>query len=172
MVDLYLKSTQSQRDNSLADRVDRKGNGSLRFTAIALLDDSGESVDRILVGQNAKFVLQYTASNGNHLKNVAFAMTILNAWGQAVTTCWTEYTGDLFEILPSKGEVVCDVHHFPLSPGPYSIRVSAKVQGIVADIVEDSFRFDVLEGDFFGTGKKPKNTGICLILHSWRLSDR
>lgn len=171
VVGQYLKTTQVTSALSLAERTDRRGDGSFRFLSLKVADGAGEALETILAGQRIRFIMRYATSTGKPLRNTTVSLAIFTSWGQLATNLWTEYTGDSFEVLPPEGSIACEIPSFPLVPGSYSVSLSAKVQGALADRLDDAFNFDVIEGDFFGTGKAPKAKGVCLIPHSWGLLD-
>jgi lipopolysaccharide transport system ATP-binding protein len=77
-------------------------------------------------------------------------------------------TGDEFGLLPQVGTMVCRFDRALLLPGVYSMNVYCTVNGEIADWVQDAYRLEVAEGDFFGTGRiPPPGYGNVVAPHQW-----
>jgi hypothetical protein len=61
---------------------------------------------------------------------------------------------------------VCDIPSFTLVPGQYSLRVWMDIAGVEVDLVEDATRVQIIESDFYGTGRVPWN-GAFVLNHRW-----
>ena len=62
--------------------------------------------------------------------------------------------------------VVCEIPSLTLAPGEYKILVGLIVRDIGVDVVEDAVRINVIESDYYGTGKVPWN-GFIVLKHHW-----
>lgn len=169
VIERYLARSFEAPTLDLAARTDRAGNGALRIEGLDVRTGDGVPVTTVLVGQEVQLVLRFAAPAP--LGDTTFGITLLDHLGRVITTLWTEYTGESFAQLPASGEVVCTVPRFPLLPGLYSLRVAARVRGVVADAIEDAAELHVLPGDFFGTGRSPKTSGLVVVPHAWRLRE-
>jgi lipopolysaccharide transport system ATP-binding protein len=61
---------------------------------------------------------------------------------------------------------VCEIPSLTLVPGEYKILVALIVHDIGVDVVEDAVRINVVESDYYGTGKVPWN-GFVVLKHRW-----
>jgi hypothetical protein len=52
--------------------------------------------------------------------------------------------------------------------GTYKILLALITDDILVDVVEDAARIDVVESDYYGTGKAPWN-GLIVLKHHWHL---
>ena len=52
------------------------------------------------------------------------------------------------------GNVTCTIPKLPLPKGNYSIRLSCFSNSGIEDDIENAHNFEVLGGDFYGTGKE------------------
>ena len=157
VVSEYLRRSEARKLNELAERPDRKGNGRLRVQAI---DAS------IRTGRASEFRLKYEAQSP--LPNVAVNLGIFTTSGEGVLFLSNEISGELFEEIPSHGDLVCQFAVGNLVPGRYSMNVYCTVNGEVADWVVDAVTFDVGEGDFYGTGRLPPHGyGNVLVPYQW-----
>jgi lipopolysaccharide transport system ATP-binding protein len=65
---------------------------------------------------------------------------------------------------------VCDIPSLPLVPGSYSLRVWLDIGNAEADLIEDAASINVVESDYYGTGKVPWN-GTFVVKHNWYLEE-
>ena len=61
---------------------------------------------------------------------------------------------------------VCNIPSLTLVPGEYVLRVWLDVSRREADSVSDAVRLQVIESDFYGTGRVPWN-GVFVLKHHW-----
>ncbi len=61
---------------------------------------------------------------------------------------------------------VCNIPSLTLVPGEYVLRVWLDVSRREADSVSDAVRIQVIESDFYGTGRVPWN-GVFVLKHHW-----
>jgi hypothetical protein len=52
--------------------------------------------------------------------------------------------------------------------GIYRILVAVGIGGVAADVIEDAARLEVVEADYYGTGRSPWN-GLIVLKHHWYL---
>jgi hypothetical protein len=85
--------------------------------------------------------------------------------------CRSKYKNLNLSPLPEEGIVECRIPHLPLAAGSYIINLNAQVRAERADYVPQAASIDVLEGDFFGSGQRPKvwKSGYMLVNQDWRL---
>ena len=94
-----------------------------------------------------------------------------NIFGQRIFTAHS-----LFEPERSDQErvgpqvFVCDIPRFTLTPGTYTTRLWLDICNTEADLIEDAARLDVIESDYYGTGKVPWN-GTFVLDHRWYLEE-
>lgn len=169
----YLSATIGQRESqtSLAERTDRQGNGRIRFTGFRLRDERGKPVNIVHVGDTVEFVFSYIVPAGGPVSNVDIWFRICSAFQQRLMLFAASLTQGNFESLPSQGELVCRVPHFPLVPGTYSIDVGLSIGGLTnVDRIINAATLEVAAGDFFGIGKSSTDSPV-LCDHSWRFSE-
>jgi lipopolysaccharide transport system ATP-binding protein len=67
-----------------------------------------------------------------------------------------------------EGTFVCEIPSLVLVAGTYKILLALVTDDIIVDVVEDAARIDVVESDYYGTGKAPWN-GLIVLKHHWHL---
>jgi lipopolysaccharide transport system ATP-binding protein len=169
VIDSYLAALPASSATPLDQRMDRQGDGRLRFTDIELLLEHNTSVEVVQSGRDVEFSVGYSSVDAN-LKNVQMSVDIYAASGQCMLILNTEMVGADFESVPSRGRFSCRVARFPLAPGQYFVTLFCMVNGIIADWVQQAMLLTVEAGDFFGTGRLPPSThGGFLTLQDWHV---
>jgi lipopolysaccharide transport system ATP-binding protein len=151
----------------LAERTDRRGNGSARFTDSWMEDGAGTRISEIIAGQTVRFCLAYRAQRP--LRNVIAAFNLWEDPGDALVNCDTRHSIWNPECAPEEGVFVCEVEQFPLRPGRYTATIFLGAEQKTADAVEGAFVVEVIDGDFHGTGKLAHD-GKFLVRQRWNVS--
>ena len=63
---------------------------------------------------------------------------------------------------------VCDIPSFTLMPGLYTIKIWLDINHSEADLINYAARINVLESDYYGSGKAPWN-GAIVLAHKWHI---
>jgi len=168
-IECYISSIQTLNQFiPLHSRVDRQGNGRLRFTNFKISSPTRAITDTVVTGENVSLTIEYEADS-EKLKNVSISIPFYNHLGQPIFMCWTRLVGQDFELVERRGRFIVEIPKLPLMPGKYSLNLYCEVNGVLADWIQEAVSITVLEGDFFGTGMTlPSVTGGVAIEHSWR----
>jgi lipopolysaccharide transport system ATP-binding protein len=156
---------------ALAQRMDRQGNQCLRFLSLTVMAGSGNEVVTCgIAGQEFKVAIHYESTSGEPLKHVHVAIGIVGQYEQRLAHFSTNVSGQDFVEVPAKGVFICNIPRLPFQPGKYFINVFSTVSGEIADWVRTAGNFDVVYGDFFGSGKlPPPDEGRVLMDHGWQV---
>jgi len=168
VIDRYAQLLSSDINVPLADRTDRAGNGDLRIVGFAVEDLQGRGGNAVASGQDVRFVFRFIRKPDCRMENVVFSFSVESLTGEKMLLFANDLTGDSFSGIPLHGKAVCTIPRFPLIPGIYRIAAWAKRNREPLDVISPAAEIQVIEGDFFGTGrrKKPK-FGPFLATHSW-----
>jgi lipopolysaccharide transport system ATP-binding protein len=173
IVNLYLNSS-FHNDPSFSP-IQQGGDGKKPFelTNVALLDGGGNPIKAVMSGRDFTVRLQYTTDGSCNLKNSWTGLTFADSSGRPLFACnsYTSRPGPL--PIPSKGSLLCQFKKFPLLPGNYILGFKFQDNNTVVRLsCENIFRLQVVEGDFFGTGKLPDSrSGPFLVDHCWDATD-
>ncbi len=163
----YLTSVRSLSSRALVDRVDREGSGALTFTGLDVRSDDGESLDVVRCGMDVNFALPYV-TNGEKPVAVTVAIGFFDEYNRSLVRCWSQTVDSDFESLPLQGELLCRIPRLPLMPGFYSVMVACVINGQLADKLMDAISLQVIEGNYYKTGKLPDNgTAYLLADYEW-----
>jgi lipopolysaccharide transport system ATP-binding protein len=165
VVSRYLASFKGVEGSTLALRPDRQGDGKLRFTHVEVTGPNGA----VQIGETAEIRLHYETHG--EFTDVMVSVGINGLLGEPVALCATKITGQELRDVPRRGVFVCMIPRCPLVTDRYSLNVYVEANGIIADWLQNAHTFDVVEGDFFGSGHLPSKThGRVLLEHSWSVA--
>jgi lipopolysaccharide transport system ATP-binding protein len=157
----YLASVSTQETGSLRSRLDRQGDGRIRFTAVEV---AGPGTVRL--GEPTEILLHYEAVS--KLSNVMVGVGIYGLLGEPICLFSTRITGQDLANVPREGVFRCSIPRLPLVPDRYSLNVYVEANGLLADWVQGAHTFEVAESDFFGSGHLPEKThGRFVVDHEW-----
>ena len=92
-----------------------------------------------------------------------------NIYGQRIFTANSMFEPNRSDQEHTGAQVFsCEIPSFTLTPGEYSVKVFMDLKGSEADAIEDAAKITVLESDFYGTGKVPRN-GAVVMRQRWYL---
>lgn len=152
----YLNDSEIKSQISLHERRDREGTGAIRFVSVSLENGKGESIGKLRSGGNAVLILGIEPDHSQELRNLQIALGIDNQAGQRIAVLDNEITGEIFHTVPSTVTgIELHIERLPLPPGQYRFTVFGTVDGVIADWVKSAGSFEVVPGDFYGTGKLP-----------------
>lgn len=175
VLDAYLKTTQFQKGNlSLNERLDRTGEGILRATEIRIEDFNGEKLQFLKSGQGVRFVITYVSNHTSEqqINELVAHLTIINFRDQRLFACMSDVVDSQIINPPDSGKLVCIIEELPLVPGQYSLHLSIHANRQLVDKIISAASFQVVEGDFFGTGRlPPDNVGNVLVRNKWQVED-
>jgi lipopolysaccharide transport system ATP-binding protein len=168
VVDSYLRALAVTASTVLGERVDRKGNQSLRILAFQMWNERGERIAQAMSGERLTIALPYEGRDAAPLRKVHVAIGVHGKYDERLCHLSTTVSSGDFAEIPPNGTLCCRVPRLPLQPGRYSVNVFCTVAGDVADWVQGAGTIDVIAGDFFKTGKlPPPDQGVFLVDHEW-----
>ena len=153
----YLRSVERQQTIPLRDRRDRVGDGRARLTAVSFFNERLEPIQFAASGQELMIALHYESTNHRSIDKLCFEIGVYNLFGELIFLCGSDFARGELNQLPPRGRVLCRIPHLPLSPGLYDLNVYCGLVGNHADWVKSAAKLQVVDGDFFGTGRFPAN---------------
>lgn len=151
------------------DIQERKGNGDIRFIGFHCEVGAGEPASTLFSGQKVSLVLDYEGRPGVDLHNAGVSIIVYTSDGIRLTNLWSEYReGKPFDEIPDSGRFVCTFPAFPFRAGRYVIDVYCYANSMTADWIQYAASLDVVDGDYYGSGKISQNTnGVVFLDHEW-----
>jgi lipopolysaccharide transport system ATP-binding protein len=162
---------QSLTSTSLEKRIDRKGSGVLKFTQVDLRNSEDISTETVMSGEDITIALSFRIPDNKIKMNVSVGISFYGPSGEHLFTCWTMMLDSNYKTLDSSEIIRCHIKELPLAPGLYTFNLYCEVNGLMADWITHAASLNVIEGDFFGTGRlPPKSHGGLLVKHEWKKS--
>jgi lipopolysaccharide transport system ATP-binding protein len=169
-IQCYLDRQQKVRSCPLAQRSDRAGDRRILFEGVELELPNGAPIQTPICGDDLAISLTYRSTHGEQtLGPVQIGIDVCSRFDERIanfTTTWT--TGD-FASIPGYGTIRCIIPRLALLPGVYNLDLFAAVGGNQADYIRNAFTFEVVAGDYFGSGKIP-NLGYVMMQHRWEMA--
>jgi homopolymeric O-antigen transport system ATP-binding protein len=167
----YAQTIERVSSQPLDTRLDRKGNGILKFLACGLWSADGRPTKQVHSGQALTIALKYRCAEVKALRKVSVSISVHGRFSERLFHLSTSSQGFYFQEIPSSGTFLCRIPCLPLQPGVYTFDVICSVAREVADWVHNAGRIEVEAGDFFGSGKLPSSEqGPFLVQHSWNIA--
>jgi lipopolysaccharide transport system ATP-binding protein len=154
IIPLYAHS--GNNDNSdLIHREDRKGNKTIMATKIRFCNASGLAIENIHCGEDVTVHIDYINNSCEEVNNIHVAIGFYDMFGRAMTLVQTEPLNMSFIAEKEKGTFSCCIPKFCLTPGHYCLNydIYHYNQEEMCDGMEQAAEIEVVEGDYFGTGK-------------------
>lgn len=168
VLDKYLEKVDEIATIPLQNRVDRKGDQSLKIVSCELRNNNNLSVPCVFSGENITLAIKYEAKDDQPLHNVHLTLELYGQFHQSLFQVGTNLLGADFTELPASGFILLKIPDLPLQPGHYPFDIYCTVEGEMADYVQNASVITVEAGDFYGSGKLPQlDHGPLLIKHSW-----
>lgn len=167
----YLMMGRPLKDQSLAEREDRRGSGLVRITGIRFIDPkSGEPLEFALTGQGLSIEVSYKVHNSSleRISRFNIGLSLSSYFGQRVTILNSNQASKAFENLPPSGCVYCYIPKLSLMGGTYLVSCTLQINGHLADQVADATVLHIEAGDFYGTGiSAPHHRHGVYLEHDW-----
>jgi homopolymeric O-antigen transport system ATP-binding protein len=161
VIDRYADDVKATARADVRDRLDRAGDGRLRFTDVRV--SGGTSVKS---GDDCEITLSYEGTPGPG--KVGVGLAVYGALVEPLFLCLNDTSGDIITGLAADGAFTCTIPKLPLAAGHYTVSVFCEIDGRVADWVQHAAVLEVVEGDFFGTGRLPSQAhGTFYVYHTW-----
>ncbi|MCO6401121.1 MAG: ABC transporter ATP-binding protein [Verrucomicrobia bacterium] len=154
----------------IGERTDRGGDGQVRFTAYRILNERNLEIGAAQSGETITIELDFEKKTSGDAP-CSLYMQVANEKRQRMFLCFSRISHPGVLRMGHRGTVRLTIPHLPLLPGRYFVHLSCKVGKALADELIDGVEFDVVEGDFFGTGKlrgRGGESGI-LVAHHWEV---
>ena len=171
-IDYYLHSVVgegpalSSHIVDLSNAVGRSPKFRPLLKRLELFSDGGRPLNASMkIGASLKVFVHFCLESPTSDFDVCLRFN--NLLGQPIFNAHT-----LFQPDRPQGEwvgdqtVVCEIPSLTLVPGEYIVLAVLIVRDVAVDAVEDAVRINVVESDYYGTGKVPWN-GVVVLKHRW-----
>ena len=155
----YIGINKKLDRQKLAERSDRHGNQKLKFVDIRIRDSDGNTTNTVASGDDLIIETDLLLQE-NEVRKVYFQINIIDNFGKIILVCSTAIINKNYNEIKSNGKMICTIPNLSLAPGNYSVFLTVKeMRTVKMDWIENAIQFNVIEGDYFGTGRLiPPNT--------------
>ncbi len=164
----YAESTVRET-TPLHERKDRNGSGEIMLTDIFLTDLAGNNIAMLPSGGGFCINLKYKKYSTAQFPQLIAAITVKSQLDVPLLSISNYLTGDnLGCSISDHGWFRCQINYFPLVPGEYSVdcTITSQPRGArLLDRVENAINIEVLDNDFYGSGKMPHTGQIVTPAH-------
>ena len=170
IIESYLHTSRTIVERPLSTRIDRKGNGALRFSNIRV--ESLKGIGKVATGKPFSIKLFFDLKDQTkNLENVAISITINDEMtGKHLLAFWTETSGSNFSIENSKKFIECQIEKCPLIFGYYQVNIYCTINGVVSDYVLNATEINVDDTEYFSHGVRDhENHPKYVTDHSWKI---
>jgi lipopolysaccharide transport system ATP-binding protein len=162
----FKESWEADEVIPIAEREDRRGDGSVRVTGLRI--ERADGGDAITSSSRIRVVVDYQSEAP--LRTPRFQVTIHDAEYNPVYLLDTDGAADMPEVLPARGSVVCVTEPLRLTPGTCGLMVGVHRGPVLADGIEFAGAFDVQPDGIFDSGRVPlRSEAVGLLSHRWML---
>jgi lipopolysaccharide transport system ATP-binding protein len=173
----YLQTVTDSTSTTggLAGRTDRTGSSAVVLTDFHLEDAKGNRVDTLQSGAGATLAFSILNRTGKPVRRIDLGFSIHDAsGGQVFSILYSSYQNQEFELRYTNGCIRCRLPELPLAIGRYRIGARLTIQGVEADWPQEGVGWlDVVEGDFYGSGRKGFGNHAPLLLKGdWSLTEQ
>ncbi len=171
IIEQYMSEAFTGAGISLADRTDRYTKGELTVQAIAFLDEKLNPVQPVVSGQHLVIRVHYRCHVRKVFKDMR-VMIVINRDERASCIFSTDLVSRTPLDLEGSGYVDFHVPHLPLCGGRYYLHAAIENNTVAQDWIQYAAELQVLDGDFYGTGRIYPHDGWrgkgMFVDHSWR----
>jgi hypothetical protein len=156
----------------LVPEKNRFGTGELRLIKFWVENAEGKIVPAVVSGERCFLAVEYISVDGRERRDVAMSVHINTAMGSPISLVNTYMLNEDFAAAPAHGVIRLELHRLPLTAGRYTVDLNLATHAgqAYSDFIRNAAAFDVLEGDYYGTGR-PGNSGAPVILQGhWHIT--
>jgi lipopolysaccharide transport system ATP-binding protein len=165
--DFYVSNKKNQMETPLSERKDRSGSGEIRIKDISLKAGNNTQIDKAITGEDLIICIEYISLysiQNDFLLRIQFVDLDENI----LFICNNEHAKQLFSSALGTKKAECKIPKLPLFAGEYRINIQCYSRTIgLLDEMESAKTIEVIEGDFFGTGRLPVLRKGVLIEQIW-----
>ena len=168
----YILERKEKAEINLSKRTDRTGEGKVRLTDFAMMNDKNEKIDIAISGQKVKFRIHYECIENPDPRNITVAIAVSRSDGFLVTVLGNDISSRGFDSISQEGYFTCVLNKLPITSGSYLLNLIVYQNGTRQDWIQEAVTITVEDGDFYNTGKIVPSTHRSVLLeHEWSLND-
>lgn len=161
IIPLYLNEFKAEKiSKDLSIIQNRSGNGKVKFQKIELLNQDNQEVEYALSGQNIQYKIELAYNEKLDYPRLHISMKFVNEHDQSLFHLSNSVLQGKEYIISEdqdKITVLFSIHKLPLNAGNYKFHLFCSDLKYVLDEINFAGELIVEEGNFYSSGKLPKN---------------
>lgn len=153
IIEEYISRNLSDSRHKLKDREDRQGSGLLRVEEIEIVDNELQKINFAKTGSTLCLLVTFSYTEKSY-PNTRFCLSFTNGKGERISTICSNLINYCHDFSKNKS-ILIKFDSLNLVPDIYRVTSFLTINEDIADWVSDALRFEVFEGDFYGTGNLP-----------------
>ena len=152
IIQQYLTTVSSVGGLRLGELTDRKGNQQLKFLDYWFEQDGIYCETNLEAFVNLKIGIEYEVKNYENIQNLQIDLGINDMYEQRISLLTTKVSN---ERMPNanNNKIVFEINQFPIAPGSYNCTLFSTINGEITDWISNIMQFNVLEKDYYKSGK-------------------
>jgi lipopolysaccharide transport system ATP-binding protein len=166
-IDRYLaRELRAGIKTGILNEDGRTGTGNVRYRSIEV---NSHAHNIVRIGGDLDLKLCVKVSADSYVRAVTAGVTFRNSLELPVFHSTNLITGDMLKIKPGEsGFISFRIPRLTLIPGRYRLALSLGSQNEVFDYLPEAIEIDVVEDDFYGSGRLPPSTSsTCVMDAKW-----
>lgn len=167
-VNFYLSKFFKKDNFTIEERKDRVGNGIIKFHNIRFFNSFDEEIDKVISGEFIKIRINFSADlKVVDVKKLFLGIGIFDQEGYRVASFLSDEMGIDFSKIRNKNFIDLVVPNFNVRGGLYSLTLHLGLGSTSSedflDFIENAKELNVLQGDFWKSGKLNRKGSYSLI---------
>lgn len=152
IIQQYLTTVSSVGGLKLSELTDRKGNQQLRFLDYWFEQDGIYCETNLEAFVNLKIGIEYEVKDYENIQNLQIDLGINDMYEQRISLLTTTISN---ERIPNtnNNKIIFEINQFPIAPGSYNCTLFSTINGEITDWISNIMQFNVLEKDYYKSGK-------------------
>jgi lipopolysaccharide transport system ATP-binding protein len=166
VVGIYLKQLKTQGQQSLVERIDRRGRGQVKLISASAYNGAPDAASILTTGKSARFEFNVDKP----MVGLACNFVIHDSMGRPITSFKSTTNGPEDGANPTEQtKFVCELDELLLTSGSYRIDVAIRGGGDLQDMIEAAIMFDVEDGNLRGRPVRVSQGISVGMPHRWEL---
>jgi len=166
-IQFYLSEFGSFTQTPIASRIDRQGRGDIRLQDIRLYSDGKPIQNSVRSGEDLTIEFKCQSAQTRVINDLDFRIFLHHNERGFIGKLCSSLSAKLYSTADKSAEISCYIPKLPLIEGVYFLECSIREKGIVQDLVHNALKIEVINGDFYRTGRPVSSGSGFLIEHSW-----
>jgi lipopolysaccharide transport system ATP-binding protein len=168
VVQAYLAAAQSNEASTVSGH---EHDGKIKIKSFEIRSGDRRFVTDLDSGGRFSFLIEYESEFANRLPSFTyFHIFFKSSTGQSLFVLSSKFTQSSLEGMPPSGSVECEVEHWPLVPGAYTIDLVCKISEDTQHFIPNAMKILVVSGVYPSFSRLPSATaGPFLVENNWSI---